>query len=347
MIEREAAFLYPLEGRRSTMRLMLGDCIERMKEIDDGSVDLTVTSPPYDNLRTYNGNNALWGEHVWKAVIKDLYRVTKDGGVVVWVVGDATIKGSETGTSFKQALWAMECGFRLHDTMIWNKGNFTAVGALKTRYAPVFEYMFVWAKGRPSAFNPIKDRKNKHYGDTYHQTVRQADGTTKDGHGKGTKKIAEWGQRHNIWLLYPEQSNAKRCHPAQYPESLARDHILSWSNEGDTVFDPFLGSGTTGKMALLHGRKFIGIERDPEYFRVAIERISSPNVAKAGLSVGFIQAKLFSNIEETKDHLADPDCCMCEGRGFYKALCVGEYDEQEITVQCACKRKQNLSRFDV
>ena len=255
------------------MRLMLGDCLERMKEIDDGSVDLTVTSPPYDNLRTYNGNNALWGEHVWKAVIKDLYRVTKDGGVVVWVVGDATIKGSETGTSFRQALHAMDCGFRLHDTMIWNKGNFTAVGALKTCYAPVFEYMFVWAKGRPSAFNPIKDRKNKHYGDTYHQTVRQADGTTKDGHGKGTKKIAEWGQRHNIWLLYPEQSNAKRCHPAQYPESLARDHILSWSNEGDTVFDPFMGSGTTGKMAKLMNRNFIGIELDEGYFKIAEQRI--------------------------------------------------------------------------
>ena len=109
--------MYPLEGRRSTIRLMLGDCIERMKEIDDGSVDLTVTSPPYDNLRTYNGNNALWGEHAWKSVLADLFRVTKPGGVVVWVVGDATIKGSETGTSFRQALYAMECGFNLHDTI--------------------------------------------------------------------------------------------------------------------------------------------------------------------------------------------------------------------------------------
>src|SRR5690625_488425 len=134
--------------------LMLGDCLERMKEIADGSVDLTVTSPPYDNLRSYNGNNELWGEHVWKAAIKDLYRVTKDGGVVVWVVGDATIKGSETGTSFKQALWAMECGFNLHDTMIWRKPN--PIPRTHNRYEQAFEYMFVFSKGKPKSWTPIK-----------------------------------------------------------------------------------------------------------------------------------------------------------------------------------------------
>ena len=143
------------------INLMLGDCLERMSEIPDGSIDMTVTSPPYDNLRTYNGNNEKWCEQVWKDVLQELHRVTSDGGVVVWVVGDATIKGSETGTSFKQALWAKECGFNLHDTMIWNKGNFTAVGALKTSYAPVFEYMFVFSLGRPKTFNPIKDRLKK------------------------------------------------------------------------------------------------------------------------------------------------------------------------------------------
>ena len=253
---------------------MLGDCLERMKEIPDGSVDLTVTSPPYDNLRTYN-NTLDWGEHVWKPVLRELFRVTKQGGVVVWIVNDATIKGSETGTSFRQALYAKEIGFNLHDTMIWNKGNFTAVGALKTSYCPVFEYMFIFSKKKPKTFNPIKDRKNKRFGDKYHQTVRQADGTTKDGHGKGKKRIAEYGQRHNIWLNYPEQSNTKRCHPAQYPENLVKDHIMTWSNEGDTVLDCFMGSGTTGKMALLNNRKFIGIEKDETYFKIAQDRIAA------------------------------------------------------------------------
>jgi site-specific DNA-methyltransferase (adenine-specific) len=254
--------------------LFEGDCLELMKDIPNGSVDLTVTSPPYDNLRSYNGNNAQWGEHVWKSVLADLYRVTKEGGVVVWVVGDATIKGSETGTSFKQALYAMDCGFNLHDTMIWNKGNFTAVGALKTRYAQVFEYMLIFTKGKIATFNPIKDRKNKHFGDKYHQTVRQADGTTKDGHGKGEKQIAEFGQRHNNWLLFPEKSNSKRCHPAQFPEQLAHDHIISWSNEGDTILDPFMGSGTTGVACKNLNRNFIGIEMDENYFQIATKRIN-------------------------------------------------------------------------
>jgi len=257
-----------------TMNLMLGDCLERMKEIPDGSVDLTVTSPPYDNLRNYN-NSLDWGEHVWKPVLEELFRVTKRGGVVVWIVNDATIKGSETGTSFRQALYAKEIGFNLHDTMIWNKGNFTAVGALKTSYCPVFEYMFIFSKKKPKTFNPIKDRKNKRFGDKYHQTVRQADGTTKDGHGKGKKRIAEYGQRHNIWLNYPEKSNTKRCHPAQYPENLVKDHIMTWSNEGDVVLDSFMGSGTTGVACKNLNRKFIGIEKDETYFKIAQDRIAA------------------------------------------------------------------------
>jgi site-specific DNA-methyltransferase (adenine-specific) len=251
------------------IELIHGDCLEEMKKIPDGSVDLTVTSPPYDNLRTYNGNNALWGEHVWKAVIKDLFRVTKQGGVVVWVVGDATIKGSETGTSFKQALWAKECGFNLHDTMIWNKGCFSAVGALATRYAPVYEYMFIFSKGTPQTFNPIKDYKTKNGGKKVNGTVRNKDGSMKPF----TKEVVvnEFGQRFNIWEQTPQRQRGG--HPAPFPEKLAHDHILSWSNEGDTVLDPFMGSGTTGKMAKQLGRNFIGIELDKEYFEIAKKRI--------------------------------------------------------------------------
>lgn len=251
------------------VELIQGDCLSRFPEIPDNSIDLTVTSPPYDNLRTYNGNNDQWGEHIWKSVIAELYRVTAVGGVVVWVVGDATVKGSETGTSFKQALHAMECGFRLHDTMIWNKGGFSAVGALQTRYAPVFEYMFVWSKGRPKTFNAIKDRKSKHGGKRITRTKRLPCGATK----KYPDYIAsEYGQRFNIWELQPVKSN-RSSHPAPFPESIAHDHIITWSNEGDTVLDPFMGSGTTGKMASQLGRKFVGIELDPEYFQIAKERI--------------------------------------------------------------------------
>jgi len=256
----------------------LGDCLEVMKGIPDGIVDLTVTSPPYDNLRMYNGNNAQWGEHVWQKVLSELYRITKDGGVVVWVVGDATIKGSETGTSFKQALYAMDCGFSLHDTMIWNKPTFTATGALKVRYAQVFEYMFVFSKGALKSFNPIKDRVNKTFGAKKHSNVRQKDGSMKPTTSKG-KPIAKYGQRFNVWDMNTELSSKNRLHPAPFPEPLANDHILSWSNEGDTVFDCFMGSGTTGKMAVLNNRNFIGIELDPDYFKIAQDRIAKAQAA--------------------------------------------------------------------
>ena len=261
------------------MKLILGDCLEKMQDIEDGSVDLTVTSPPYDNLRTYNGNNALWGEHVWKAVIQDLYRVTKQGGVVVWVVGDATIKGSETGTSFKQALWAMECGFNLHDTMIYTKAGFAFPS--NNRYHQTFEFMFVLSKSKINIFNPIKDRKNI-YAVRGGDCKRQKDGTMKKGE-KGGLALNELGLRYNVWHYKIGGGNVTKdkcayIHPAIFPEQLAKDHIISWSNEGDTVFDPFMGSGTTGKMAKILNRDFIGIELDPEYFEIATKRIENHKV---------------------------------------------------------------------
>lgn len=252
--------------------LMLGDCLERMQEIPAGSVDLTVTSPPYDNLRTYNDMDD-WSQNKWESVLRDLFRVTAHGGVVVWVTGDAKIKGSETGSSFKQALFAMSCGFLLHDTMIWQKSTFSAVGALRTQYAPVFDYMFVFSKGIPRTFNPIKDRPNKHAGTKHHGTVRQGDGTVKAVIGAATDKtIADFGQRFNVWQINEEKVLNKE-HPAVYPVAIPNDHIISWSKPGDLVLDPFMGSGTTGVACQNTGRRFIGIERNPEYFSIAKGRI--------------------------------------------------------------------------
>lgn len=250
--------------------LRQGDCLELLKDIPDGSVDLTVTSPPYDNLRTYNGNNDQWGEHVWKAVLAELYRITKDGGVVVWVVGDATIKGSETGTSFKQALHAMDCGFNLHDTMIYNKESTGARGS-QLAYWSGFEYMFVLSKGRPKAFNAINDRANKSAGRKISGTNRLKDGSTTEHWAKG-KTVGKFSKRTNVWLI--TTGKRQNCHPAVFPEQLANDHILSWSNPDDVVFDCFMGSGTTGAMAVKNGRKFIGIELDPDYFAISENRIN-------------------------------------------------------------------------
>lgn len=244
------------------------DCLETMKRMPDKFIDLTVTSPPYDNLRDYHGY-----AFDFESTARELFRVTKEGGVVVWVVSDATVNGSETGTSFKQALFFKEIGFNIHDTMIWEKPTFTATGSLQIRYAPVFEYMFVFSRGKPKTFNPIKDKPNKHAGKKNYGSVRQPDGSTKPLSNFGIV-TAEYGQRHNVWHISGENSSTNRCHPAQFPEQLANDHIISWSNEDDIVYDPFMGGGTTGKMAVLNSRYFIGSEISEEYCKIAEARIN-------------------------------------------------------------------------
>jgi site-specific DNA-methyltransferase (adenine-specific) len=245
--------------------LKLGDCLEVMKSLFDASIDLTVTSPPYDNLRTYNGYS-----FDFEGIAKELYRITKDGGVVVWVVGDATINGSETGTSFKQALYFKEIGFNLHDTMIYEKDGIAFPD--KNRYQQSFEYMFVLSKGKPKCLNLIADRKNVSFGRKVTGTVRNADGSTQKMACFG-QDIKEFGIRWNVWKFASTKGNVKTGHPAMFPELLAHDHIVSWSNEGDTVLDCFLGSGTTGKVAKQLNRQFIGIEISPEYLEIAKKRI--------------------------------------------------------------------------
>lgn len=253
------------------IKLYNDDCFNVFPVLEENSIDLTVTSPPYDNLRTYY-NSLVWNEDVWKDVIKELYRVTKDGGVVVWVVSDATIEGSETGTSFKQALYGIECGFRLHDTMIWEKPGFSAVGTLKTRYASVFEYMFILVKGKLKTFNPIKDKLNVSAG-------RCITGTNVDRNGISRKVsmygnvVPEYGQRYNIWKTSPEMNRSIK-HPAPFPIKLIEDHVISWSNANDLVLDPFMGSGTTGVACKNLNRSFIGIEKEENYFNIAKERIN-------------------------------------------------------------------------
>lgn len=241
------------------------DCLDGMKDIPSESIDLTVTSPPYDNLRDYHGFS-----FDWKRTIAELARITKVGGVVVWNVSDATVNGSETGTSFRQALFAMECGFNLHDTMIWEKD--TCAYPEATRYYQNFEYMFVWSKGAPKAFHPIADRKNKKGGTKVSGTERQADGTFKER--SGTRKNAvckDVGCRFNVWQINAEKQN-RTGHPAVFPYRLAADHIRSWSNEGDLVLDPFLGSGTTRIAAYDLNRRFVGFEISEEYFEKQEER---------------------------------------------------------------------------
>ena len=243
--------------------------LETMARMPDNFIDLTVTSPPYDNLRDYNGYS-----FDFESVAKELYRVTKQGGVVVWVVGDATVKGSETGTSFKQALYFKEIGFDLFDTMIYAKPPRGAVGNNKT-YWQTFEYMFVLSKGKPKTINLIIDRKNKE--------SREGDNGTKRIENGELLKVkrggySEYGRRTNIWEYWVGKGQSTKDniafeHPAIFPEQLANDHIISWSNEGDIIYDPFAGSGTTGKMAILNKRKCIMSEISAEYCGIIKKRL--------------------------------------------------------------------------
>ena len=239
-------------------KIIYGDCVDKLKTLDSDMVDLVVTSPPYDNLRAYN-NSLEWGEHVWQPVADELFRVVKSGGVVVWVVGDAVLKGSETGTSFKQALYFKEIGFNLHDTMIYEK-NSSTFPARKTgsRYTQIFEYMFVFSKGLPACTNLICDKPNKWAG-------------FKDYSGKLKNPVPDFSPRNNIWK-YTTSKNATG-HPAPFPLELAQDHIMTWTNEGAIVLDPFAGSGTVGVACQALNRNYILIEKELSYFEAIKTRL--------------------------------------------------------------------------
>jgi site-specific DNA-methyltransferase (adenine-specific) len=244
--------------------------LDTMAKMLNEFVDLTVTSPPYDERRLYKGYS-----FDFEPTAQELYRVTKKGGVVTWVVSDSSFGANETGTSFKQALFFKECGFNLFDTMIYAKPPRGAVGNNKG-YWQTFEYMFVLSKGPPKTINLICDRPNKESRDGDRGTKRLETGELKSfkrgGYGK-------FGRRTNIWEYKVGKGKSTRDpiahnHPAIFPEELAKDHILSWSNEGDLVYDPFMGSGTTAKMAILNNRNYIGSEISSEYCDLINKRLN-------------------------------------------------------------------------
>jgi site-specific DNA-methyltransferase (adenine-specific) len=248
------------------------NCLDTMAKMPDCFIDLTITSPPYDNLRQYNGYSFQFED-----IAKELYRVTKNGGVVVWIVGDATIKGCETLTSFKQALFFNEIGFSVFDTMIYFKSGCGASGSNKS-YLQSFEYMFILTKGSINTTNLISDRKNKKPSSSKIETTTRRSNENNRTIRREMNRYT-FGRRFNVWQ-YNTGNNLSTTdkiafkHPAIFPEQLAHDHIISWSNENDLIYDPFIGSGTTAKMAIKNNRKFIGSEMSSEYFNIAQKRIS-------------------------------------------------------------------------
>lgn len=253
------------------------NCLDGLKQLDDESINMVVTSPPYDNLRQYHGvvDEDSWNFETFKPIAKELYRVMKNGSVLVWVVGDACIDGGETGSSFRQALYFQELGFKLHDTMIYEKNSSSFPARITSkRYSQIYEYMFVFVKGKiRNDITLIADKRNKWAGWTnwgQHSQYNVKGDLVKTNN---IKPIAEFSLRNNIWK-YSVSFNDKTGHPAVFPEKLAEDHILSWSVEGDVVLDPFMGSGTTAKMAMINKRKYIGFELNTDYYNESLKRVA-------------------------------------------------------------------------
>ena len=250
-----------------------GDCAVVLQSFPDNSIDFIITSPPYGTQRNYGGF-----DFDFETIAKQLYRVLKKGSAMVWVIGDKTEDGSESLESFRQALYFKEIGFKMHDTMIYQK-NGTSFPNLEShkRYMQCFEYMFVLSKGKLQKWNPLKDRKNK-YDNSIKSTHVRDRKTDKVTYRKNNIKYHEYNLRYNVWLYdtgYMKSSKDKIAfeHPAIFPEKLVEDHIKSWSDPGDLILDPFMGSGTTAKIALMNGRNFIGIESNLNYINIINKRI--------------------------------------------------------------------------
>lgn len=280
-----SAGVFNTENALKGIMIICGDAYAELNKMKSETIDCVVTSPPYDNLRTYDGLAQFdFKKFIW--VAGQLTRVLKPGGVIVWVVSDQTINGSESGTSFKQALFFKDnCKLNLHDTMIYQKDGLTFPDV--TRYHQSFDYMFILSKGRPKTINLLKDRRNKEAGKKVTGPQRERDGSQKKRSRHG-QEYGEFGLRFNIWKYHTGYMKSSKDpaafeHPAIFPEKLVRDHLLTWTNKGDLVMDPFFGSGTTGIVALELHREFIGIDHNPKYVELAKRRLTQVQPTFKGL----------------------------------------------------------------
>lgn len=250
-------------------QIIHGDAAAALPHLDTDSVDMILTSPPYDELRNYKGYR-----FPFEPIAKQLVRVLRPGGLLVWVVGDATVGGSETGTSFRQALHFKELDLNLHDTMIFRKRN-PLPQIYRKRYTNEFEYMFVFSKSLVRTHNPIMIdclHAGLELGTTTYKNYSKNEQTRK----KFANPVKNKKLKGNIWEYVVgknKEDQEAKGHPAPFPCELARDHILSWTNENDIVLDPMCGSGTTCKVAHQLGRRFIGIEIASDYVNLARRRV--------------------------------------------------------------------------
>lgn len=259
------------------------DAEEWLKTLPDNSIDMSIQSPPYDNLRKYNGAGDDWNFEKFMRIADQLYRVMKDGSVTVWVVSDATINGGRTLTCFRQALYFQEIGFLVHDDMIWQKPTSARPQPRNSkRYSNIYEHFFILVKGKKirQDITLIADKKNKYYNKGSWGTISDRKNGEDDleSLNKKIKDIPEFSLRNNIWLcnMANVDGDKEYKHPAAFSIPLVRDNILSWSVEGDTVLDCFMGSATTAIACIETNRNFIGCELITKYY----EEMAKPRIMK-------------------------------------------------------------------
>lgn len=255
------------------------NCLDTLARVDDDVLDMTITSPPYDDLRDYNGYH-----FPVEKIAAALFAKTMPGGVVVWVVGDRTLNGSESLSSFRHAIAFNDAGFRVHDTMIYAKNNPIPSDCGK-RYRQCFEYMFCFSKGQPKTFNPITQKIKQEKAFKSFRITRVGRNDLAHDHVAPKRRKVNNIFFYNVGTSSSGDKVAFQ-HPAIFPEKLVEDQIRTWTNEGDLVYDCFMGSGTTAKVAHLLGRRWLGSEISAEYVRLAEERL-----------IPYLDAKRFSAAE--------------------------------------------------
>jgi len=253
-------------------KILKGDCLELMENIEDKSIDMIITSPPYDDIKNYN-YNLNWNFGIFKLISNEMNRVLKDGGVIIWVVNDKTQNGSESLSSFKQVIFFNELGLKLYDTMIYKKLNYTPL--THRRYEQEFEYMFCLSKGIPKTFNPIKIKCK--YGGTKSRGSPSFYKSNNDNLTKINKYIINNEKIKGNIFEYNTGSltNIKLNHPAVFPLELVNDQIISWSNENDIILDCFAGSGTTAIACINTNRNYILMEKEEKYIDIINDRIKN------------------------------------------------------------------------
>lgn len=250
------------------------NCIDTLRRMPDDLIDMTITSPPYDDLRDYKGYHFPVEE-----IAAGLFQKTKSGGVVIWVVGDRTLNGGETLTSFQHAITFQKAGFKVHDTMIYAKNNPIPSDCGK-RYRQCFEYMFCFSKGQPKTFNPITQTiKQEKAFKSFRITKVGRNDLAHDHVAPKERKVDNifyYGDTEVFYYNVGTSSSKDKVafdHPAIFPEQLVEDQIKTWTDAGDLVYDCFMGSGTSAKIAHLTGRNWLGSEVSADYINIAQRRL--------------------------------------------------------------------------